>query len=63
VARDCLEFEASRIDTSHARRIRRILQRLNWRQREGKRTADRFYFRPEDVEKAKKDVEDEPFKI
>jgi predicted P-loop ATPase len=41
-----LGFETSRISTADARRIRRVLHRLGWRQPFGSRkTADRFYYR------------------
>jgi hypothetical protein len=59
VAMQCLAFETSHIGTADQRRIRRILHHLGWRQHEGpKRTADRFYFRPEKVGK-----NEEPFRV
>jgi predicted P-loop ATPase len=48
VAFHAVSLENSRLGTADARRIRRVLHRLGWRQPAGRRrTADRFYYRPE----------------
>jgi predicted P-loop ATPase len=46
VARVGLAFDSARIGTADARRIRRVLHRLGWRQVPTRATADRFYYRP-----------------
>jgi predicted P-loop ATPase len=47
IAFGALDLKRGQFGTAEARRIRRVLHRLGWRQPPGRRkTADRFYYRP-----------------